>query len=901
MLDVTEETPVSAPSARGGCVTRNGIFEGPLGPVDELEIRWSGRDAIGPPEARGGVEANVLWDVQFAGDRLWLRITPRAGEPLDRLTLGLSQGLLVRSVDRPGAADATVREVPSGTIWTMPLTPPLATGQSLTVELWGPLEAGADRLVRRLPRIEPLGLSECGGLVGVRRPEAWVGRVGPADGGEPVPDDRFARAWGPFPDATATFAGAARFDGVAELVLRAGPSRERPRVRPSVALEIAPGRIDVRAEAELTDESGAPRELEATIPPDLRLARVEAPGLTDWSRPADDRIRLRFDGDPAPMPRTIRVAGWIPVDADPMAAGASRSEADVPWPSWIASEVVSGALEITAPSHVTLRLDGPPSVRPTVSPAALPGTSRLTFSVPSAVTPGRLRWTAEPPGVTVRVQSLMTLHPASADWTASARYAVSWGPCPPIKLRLPKEWADHATAEIDGVPVIPRVEGQGGGVTWTLRPEGPAWGGARVVIHATRPRTTSVALTFPDLVPLGRPQLDRADSYLAYADASGLETVVERSAELQPVESSRWDGDELSWPPATACKVFRVLKEGWSLRFLAPAPRRDHADGAGVALAELECTLDADGDLFGRACYVLDDRPAATLFLTLPAGAELLAASVDDAAVAPRRDRFNRVLIPLPDGKPGRVVLCWRGKGDASRGGVLPLPGLPNQSVPTTLSVSAPERSRFSTAGKTVPIHEGDRSALRLDVQSRLLAERLGSFDRDSTRDRSALIAALIRIELLTRATLRSASPAPLDLPGSGRRVLEDALATWKLDEFAQSAAARVGKTETDPLASQPAASEPPASLRLRPIGATFTFRNDAGSPVVQWSLSPPSRDPLKPWWPAAATAGLALLGCAFGPSRPRRTWTALLLAAGIAATGLLALPASLVAGAILR
>ena len=881
---------VEAPLARGRCSSQNGVFEGALGPVGELEIRWPGRAMTGPPVPKGAAEATVLWDVEPAGDRVRLKITVRPGEPLDRLALGLGPGVLVRSVDRPGAADAANRAVATGTAWTMPLSPPLAAGQSVTVELWKALEVGPDALVRLLPRIEPLGLKEFSGLVGVRRPESWLGRLGPGDGGEPVPDDLFARAWGPFPDATATFAGAARFTGVPQLTLRAGPSRERPRIRPTVTLDLAPGRLDVRAEAEVGDDGGWLRELEAIIPPDLRLARVEAPGLTDWCRPADDRIRLRFDGDPSPLPRTIRVVGWVPIDNDPMATGNTRSEADAPWPTWMAADVLPGALEITAPSHVAFRLEPQPGVRSAVPATAAPGTSRAGFVVPPGSAPGRLRWTAEPNGVTVRVQSLVMLHPETADWVASARYSVAWGPCPPIKLRLPAEWADTATAEIDGVPVVPVVDPKGAGISWTLRPDRPAWGGARVVIRASRPRRGGTPLAFPDLVPLGRPQLDRADSYLAYVDASGKPTVVEGSAELQAVDASRWDADDLPWPPGTGRNVFRVVKEGWSLRFLVPAPPRASWEGAGVTLAELECSLNAEGVLIGRASYDLDGRTAATLILTLPAGAEPLAAAVDGAAVAPRREGAGRIVIPLPDGPSTRVVLSWRGRVDGSRPGAIPVPNLPGQAVPTLVSVSAPERSRFTVSGTTAAIPTAEAEAVCVDLRARLIADRLGSFDRGSPHDRAALLAALIRLQLQARSAERAAigskPSANLNLLQTGRRSLEEALSAAGLDDFAVSAAARVGLAETDPLANQPGTFEGPGTLRLRRIGSSFAFRDVAGAPAIRWSLRPPDRPLLGTWLPAAASVALILVASAFGSGRPRRTSVALALAGGIAATG---------------
>ncbi|MDB5349976.1 MAG: hypothetical protein JWN86_1223 [Planctomycetota bacterium] len=821
-------------AARGREVRREGILEAGLGPVETLELRWTGRTVAGPPPPRGQCDATMLWDVEPAGDRVRARITATSAEGLSRLSLALEPGLLVRSTSLAGTADALVRNVPSGTIWELPIEPPLAEGQSLTVEFWRPLPtATGPVLIRRVPRIEPLGLAGFGGLVGVRRPQDWTGRLGPAGGGESVPDADFARAWGEFPSGSATFAGASRFLGSPELALATGPPRSRPRVRPTIQVELTPGRLETRVEAAWSEVDGTSREAEIRIPGDLRVVRVESPGLTDWTRPTDDRLRLRFDAEVPSPRRTIRIDGWVPIDGDPMASGSTQSDAEIPWPSWQGADVDEGSLTIHAPSNFSFRLDPGAGVLP-IAPAT--GTARSAFSVAPLASPGRLHWTVEPIGVNVLVQSLLTLHPSSVEWTASARYQIPWGPCPPITLRLPTEWADAARVEIVGTKIKPQVDRSGKETSWTFRPDPPMWGNLQVRVHATRPRPARGPLAFPDLLPLGRASTDRVDSYLGYADATGRPTVVEGSAELQPVDASRWDAEDLPWPATLPRNILRVLKDGWSLRFRSPDDARSpglSAEDGGVILADLACTLSDDGSVLGRACYDLDGRPSAFLAIVLPPGAEALGANVDEIAVTPRRDHSGQILIPLPNGSAARVVFVWKGRsagldGDPRR--AVPLPSLASPEVPTLVTVWASEDVTVE-ANATI----SSPAALELARAERLastLARRLDQFDRGSPKERASLLAALIQFELHARATERAtremrgeAGRAIMESLSLERNSLVDALSSGGLEDFALSARARVGRGLIDPLATQTAAVDRPVPLRIRPLGREFTFR----------------------------------------------------------------------------
>ena len=512
------------------------------------------------------------------------------------------------------------------------------------------------------------------------------------------------------------------------------------------------------------------------IPRDLRVVRVESPGLTDWSRPADDLVRLRFDAESVPPRRTIRLDGWIPVDGDPMATGPARSEAEWPWPSWRNVEVEAGSLTVSASANVAFRLDARPGLTAATTPACSnAGTIRASFAVAPLATPGRLRWTVEPTGVNVRVQSLLTLHPDSAEWTASARYQIPWGPCPPIRLRLPTAWADAAQVEIVGSTIRPQVERSEAETTWTFRPDPPIWGNLQVLDPREPAPAAGGVLAFPDLLPLGRPTVDRVESYLGYADASGRLTVVEGSTELQPVDASRWDAADLPWPAALPRNVLRVVKDGWSLRFQSPG----ESSSAGVsqgevvgALADLHCTLREDGLVLGRASYDLDGPTAGFLTVNLPEGAEALGANVDGAGRRPApRSHGPHPRPPARGGAAARSSSPGEVRPARTDRRAVPLPCRARRADAPLLTVSAGDDVEIVADATTVS--PAEMELIRAERKARAAGRPARTVRSKLRAPAAALLGSLVRFELQVRSATRAAIGANEPRTSGGSSIRE--------------------------------------------------------------------------------------------------------------------------------
>ncbi|MBX6311818.1 MAG: hypothetical protein IRY99_02690 [Isosphaeraceae bacterium] len=898
---------IECPTALGRVEAHGDTLEARLGRSDRLELRWIAENSHPESTPRGEARGVLLWEALPAGDRVRARFTFRdpKGTALARFALG--KGWVVRSAIAPGLIDTASRSTQASTQWSARFEPPLTSNDLLELELWRPavLPPKAGPSGRLIPQVEPLGFERVVEILGLLGPEDWEARLGTPPGAEGVTEEEFQRAWGQHADARGKWIGALQFSQVPGLEVPLGPAGSRPTVETALHLGINAGRVDVLAEATYTDHSGRSYEVKVSIPPELRIVRIEAPGSTDWSRPAPNRLRIRYDG-PEATERSLRIQGWLPCSIKPLAVGPIHLRRPIPWLSWPDAEESSGVLTISAPPWVSPRIEAAEGLTPiAVDPdsAAEPSgwPARLAYRFASPEISGMLLWTAEPTRVSVAIRSLLTLYPDSAAWAAVAHYEISEGPCDTLQLKLPKTWAAQARVEVPGHRYTLTADSNGESSLWTLRFETPLWGAHDLYIQAEHPTNRSEALDFPDLVPLGRFPAGRGsvDTYLAIADASGRDYHAEGSAGLQPVDVGRFrlEGFHLPSGEASLRAAYHVLSEGWSLRLHSSGrpPVGDLGDVTHISLAELSCSLTPEGTLWGRARYALEGRSGPFLMVVFPERAEALAALVDGVAVRPWLGASGRYYIPLGEGTASSVELTWKAAPDPAGGrttGVIPLPGLLQPRVPTLITLHAPESIQLSAESRQLkPTRIGHLEVERAGRMQRRIIESLDQFDRSSSKDRAALISALVRFELQGRAAERALRWEPtarsseegaagelLERLRLLRSQLEEDLQAAGLDEFAQAARARLGLTRADPLAPSPTIPEPEDPLRIRPLGVCWAFLGDSPGDghwlTLRWTARPtgPSWRQAEPWGLllAAVTALLGLLVVS-GPGVTRR------------------------------
>ncbi len=723
----------ASPAARGRTGPREEAagVAGLLGPVERLEVRWSAQAEPGPAETSGIVEGHLLWDAEPAGDHIEARLTYRGTGGTPTIRLGLEPGMVLRTGSLDGLVDATWQGSDERPEWVASVDPPLADGATIQLEFWRPAPSAAVE-TRALPRIEPLGVERYSGALGFRRPAGWSGRLVAGAGFDPMTDEAFVKAWGSLSEEPLTFAGTVRFVRLAAVLIATGPPPCQIVVEPEVQLTIEPGQVGVNLGAIVTTVSGRCDQLELALPPGLDLVTVEADGLSDWSRPTPARVLLRFD-TPVMNRREVRIQAWLPVPTDPLATGVANHEIDTPWPRWIAGDVRPGQLTIISPTRFQLvQSGGATSIGSSVAAG-----NRAVYRVDRPEALGRLTWEGEPPRLEVLVQSQLTILPDYAQWVAVLRYDVSGGGAEAVHLKLPAAWAAAARVQVAGDAHQLASERRGANTFWMIRPDHAIWGSQRLIVRSAIPLSKTGALSFPELIPLGR--WGAVDSYLALINASGRELVTEGSPGLQPIaDESRFRAEEFAGTPGVSPSVYHVRRDGWTLKVHGPGELRSTSrppDEARVLLAELACTLRADGTVVGLAAYEVEPRSGPFLALDPPAHSEPLWATVNNVPALPFLSASGRWLIPIPAGDEGpgpghmpvQVRLIWRSApnalpGESSR--PLPLPALDQPNIPIFVTTHTPAELEVKSPNNSLEAVPRERLEIaRLEWQGRRITD----------------------------------------------------------------------------------------------------------------------------------------------------------------------------------
>jgi hypothetical protein len=799
---------------QGTAVTRGRIerrpdqsLAGRLGPSDRIVVRWTpaGRAAAG--RERGPVDGLILWDVTPAGDRLRARLTYHRNEEIAAVRLAHDAGLLLRSVQAESPSRVYWEDDAEGGQWLLSFDPPLPPAGSVSVECWrsapDPPAAGAPgrgdkpaAVVRGFPGIRPAAVERFTGLLGVRRPGDWTGRLVPIRDTEPVDDEAFVKAWGRLPEEPLTLCGTSRFDREPTAALRTGPAPPRVIIRPTAEVRIESGRIVLAVDAEVHEISGHSPIMEAELPEGMELTGVSGDGLIDWTVSADRRLHLIWRRRESGRPRLIHLVGWIPLGDDPLKIGARPHRVRTPWVGWPGADVVRGSLTVAC--RTKLALHGAAGLSPVPAAASTepaggvarvgaasassaqplaPEGSLLSYQVNDQDRLGELTWESPPPRVAVVVESQLTIHADFAQWVAVIRYDVIGGGLDRIDLRIPVAWARRARLQAAGdePPPEPRIDAASGSAFFLIGPKRPLWGSHRLVLSSTLPLGSGREVVYPELSPLGRGEVD---AYLGIVNATGRPLAAEDATGLQPVlYAFRFRDREFVRDAGTPAGAFRVVKKEWALRVQLPPggtePPGNRDDAARVSLADVALSVMPDRSILGRGLYDIVPDSGRLLTVELPPSSSILWAAVEPNATAPLRAGPSAWSIVVDSGRPERVCLIWKtppadASARGSAGWSLPLPRAGPGAVRTLLSVSAAAGVRLEgipSGFERVAMASLDKA--RADWLGQSLRDSLAKLDRSSGRDHERLVALLINHDLALRAADRAAHRAGALAQGS--------------------------------------------------------------------------------------------------------------------------------------
>jgi hypothetical protein len=751
-----------------------------LGPADRIDIRWPRPGPAAVPRAAGIVEGLVLWDIDPAGDRIRGRFTFHQAQESSTIRFAHQPGLILRSARAAASVQTAWEEDSRKDEWTLHASGPLPAGSTIELDCWMPgdaprAESGTPRAaagdsgssLRQLPRLQPIGVERYSGSVGVRRPGDWTGRLDPIVDTDPISDESFVKAWGSLPDDPLTLCGTSRFVRELRASLATGPAPARILVKPDVQLRLESGRIGMTLRAELTEQSGQLRDLEAELPSHIRLVDVTADGLADWTITPDNRLRLLFDRRLPGPTRVLRILAWIPLAEDPLKIGPRRHRVRVPWIEWAGAESSAGQLTVSSASKAELQGSAGLTAIPSESPPTAGATAprfRQVFRVDDPGKLGEIVWESVPARVSVSIESQMTIHPDSAEWVAVLRYDVVGGALDLIHLKMPAAWASSAVLHLTGNKYQLTTETREKSAFWTITPERPIWGSQRFVLRSSRLLGADRELAHPEISPLGRGEVD---AYLGNVNATGRPLPAENSVGLEKLPfAARFQAREFARGPGIPTAAFRVTREVWSLRVPLPrgfSPANDSRDvSARVALADVIVTAMPDRSAIGRAVYETVPESGSSLSVTFPGNCSLLWATVDGNPVTSFRSSSGAWSISLDERRQARVALIWRSEADATASSsgppwpvALPRAGL--GPAPTLVAVYTPPQLMIQgDSGGLEPTAMARIEMARADWLAGSISDLVAKIDRSSGRDHEKLVSLLVNHEMALRSAARS-------------------------------------------------------------------------------------------------------------------------------------------------
>jgi hypothetical protein len=643
--------------------------EADLGRDASVLVRWRSRPKAAGPRTLE-VRETYLWDLRPPGGALTavLQYAVTAGDA-ERFTVALPEGLGVRSVDV-----GQVGAQPEG-----PAPPRLkgwhvqakGTNRHLVVDLQAPVGGEVQVTLGLLPRLpEGPGLLKLHlptPLDGARPGEGLLAYVlaYPAEGREPpsarapelsvapVAAETFAQAWQRLglrePVRPAQAYSFRRRQGqkpaLVELTLPPLPAHARQEVRWRVQPQHADFRLTLTtARADLT-------LLEWDVPGNVTVAEVSGPEVDSWSAAAGLQVWLRQQATGKEAPVRVEVHGWVSYPRPQ-----PGRDGTFPLPCL--------RLRTVPPSLNRVRVSASPELELLPGPDhSFQGLERLPEGEPQgglsyrAVQPqyrGEFLFRPSPVTANVRSLGLVEVRDGALAYTGLLDFQIPHGELRFVTVRLRHWEGDAVRVEAPRALQVRQPRGPGGERTWVLKLPPGVTRGYAVRVTGTLPLKAGGKLPMPAVSAPGATAGPRWVAVLGQgvgAEAPpGLKPVKDVAAELQP------------WP----AEAERVRKEGAAWRLVQDdavlwlVGRLSGAATVQVLFAEQEAAVTDLRRWVHQATYWLHAGGAADLSVTLPAGARVLVAAVDDTPVAPRLQEGGRLDLSLPGGEGPRVLrLRW--------------------------------------------------------------------------------------------------------------------------------------------------------------------------------------------------------------------------------------------------
>jgi hypothetical protein len=463
-----------------------------------------------------------------------------------------------------------------------------------------------------------------------------------------------------FPETDATKAAfradgaqrfAYRFSG-ADFALRIQADQILPELTVSQVLAYNLGETEqtIDTEIELDIREAPLRELLLRVPRGYAVARLNAPGLSDYflrdveDAPTEAELRIVYAQPVAGRQvvqlrlernQTLGAAVWTLPRVDVMKAKSVRGH--------VAASADAG-FRLTAE-----RTQGLTEITTAFFPRKLPGI-QTAFRLSESAWQATLRVERLPQSIQVDAFHLFSIGEGVAYGSSMINYVVSGAPIAAFKVELSDEYFN---VEFTGKDIRSWQKTDGG---YVVQLHTPVTGAYPLLATYERPfKPQGETLAFTGARPLDA-QSEQGHTLIISAFQFQVKPV-DVSAGLLPLETGEVPAEYRLFFDKPLLAAYHYTARPFNLQLaLSPLVQGDSLSQV-ADRASLSTRISKEGQVLTDAQYFVKSRGNAHFSVTLPAGTELWSATVNNASVVPVKDG-NANLIPLPQQADPNAVLA---------------------------------------------------------------------------------------------------------------------------------------------------------------------------------------------------------------------------------------------------
>ncbi|MCH8828950.1 MAG: hypothetical protein IID45_05170 [Planctomycetes bacterium] len=445
------------------------------------------------------------------------------------------------------------------------------------------------------------------------------------------------------------------------LVVNLKPRIPQRQVRQSQIGRIRRGRLEWKLTAMVETSSAPAYDHRISVDPRLRIREItvledQAPRLVRWSR-IGDKVIL-FLSDQTTDSQTVSITAGMPIPE----SGLTR----LPTIRFLNADTRESHLSLYRDDDVGVEIAEIGHWKQAKFPAAqfLPDTGSRLLGTYSSHVKGSSHVNGPMPEIRtvrrnrrIRVDSVYRLHQQTGDsWalTAVFRFSQTSSPATPVRLHLPREWAENARIESENLRVESHRNADGSRDV-TLHAQQPSSSAEMVSVTCTVHRPRQRQWSLPEI------RIDDAvlrENYFLLLTESEQFSVSSPAVSRLPASFPQWAVAVL--PQQTDASMRGFFQKGSSDWSLTTRTARKTSPQPFIALMETHTWIVSDERENGRTAMLLLGRWKDPFAVSLPDGVTVRAVVVNGESFRPGSPSQNRLAVKIDPARSEQiVVLHW--------------------------------------------------------------------------------------------------------------------------------------------------------------------------------------------------------------------------------------------------